>query len=77
MILGLAVIVAMLAVRFTQTPAPMALPREITLPEGARVLAFTRGDDWYAVVTDDNEILIYDAATHDLRQTVTVRPRAR
>ena len=74
MILGLAAIVAMLFIRFTTEPAPMRLPDEITLPESARALAFTRGGDWFAVVTDRDQILIYDAATHALRQTVVVGP---
>ncbi len=74
MILGLLAIVAMLVIRFSNEPDPMRLPNVITLPEDARMIAFTRGPDWFAVVTDDSRILIFDAGTGDLRQSVTVAP---
>jgi hypothetical protein len=32
----------------------------------------TQGDDWFAIVTDDNRILIYDRQSGSLRQTVTI-----
>ncbi len=76
MILGLLAIMAMLVIRFTREPAPFALPATITVPDGARVLAFTRGSDWYAVVTDRDTILIYDAGTGALRQSVRIKPAA-
>jgi hypothetical protein len=44
------------------------------LPEGARALAFTQGRDWYAVVTERDEILIFDRATGALRQRVAIKP---
>lgn len=71
MILGLITIVALLVIRFSQPPS-LALPDAIALPEGTTAAAFTRGRDWYAVVTDDDRILIFDIATGALRQTVTV-----
>ena len=30
------------------------------------------GDDWFAVVTDQNEILIYSKVTGNLRQRITI-----
>ncbi len=75
MILGLLVIVGLLVTRFWSEPAPPplpALPDTITLPEGARATAFTQGEGWYAVVTDDGRILVYDRASGALRQIVTV-----
>lgn len=47
------------------------LPETLHLPDGARALALTQGPGWFAVVTDDDRILIYgtDGA---LRQAVRV-----
>jgi hypothetical protein len=42
------------------------------LPDGATATAFTQGSDWYAIVTDTNQILIYDRLTGALRQTVVI-----
>jgi hypothetical protein len=73
MIVGLVTVVALLVIRL-QTPAPpaLALPDRIALPDGVRALAFTQGRDWYAVVTDDDRILIFDRDSGALRQSVAV-----
>ena len=76
MILGLLVIVGLLVTRFRDAPAPLALPDAITLPEGARPTAFTRGAGWYAVVTDDDRILVYDGESGRLTQEVSIRASA-
>ena len=70
MIGGLVVIVTLLVIRFSQTAPP--LPDEIVLPDGATPTAFTQGDSWYAVVTTDNRILIFDRLTGALRQTIVI-----
>jgi hypothetical protein len=70
MILGLLTIVTLLVIRLG--PAPLALPEAITLPDGARATAFTQSGDWFAVVTEEGEILIYDRATAALRQRVRI-----
>lgn len=72
MILGLIAIVALLVTRLPRGEAPLPLPNAITLPGGARATAFTQGADWYAVVTQEDEILIFDRATGALRQTVRI-----
>ncbi len=72
MIIGLLAIVAMLVIRFTAEPAPPGLPDSIALPEGTSAIAFTRGPGWYAVVTGDNRILIFDAGSGTLRQTIAL-----
>lgn len=75
MIVGLVTIVALLVIRLQAPgPAALALPDMVELPEGARALAFTQGRDWYAVVTEGNEILIFDRATGALRQRVEIKP---
>ncbi len=70
MIVGVVVVIGLLVTRLTRD-APV-LPSEITLPDGASALAFTQAADWYAVVTDGGEILIFDRFTGALRQTVVV-----
>lgn len=70
MILGVVVVIGLLVTRLSRdTPV---LPSEIALPDGAKATAFTQGADWYAVVTDRNEILIFDRMTGALQQTVIV-----
>lgn len=68
MIVGLVTVVALIVMRF-RDDGPI-LPEEITLPEGVTVQAVTTGDGWYALVTDDGRILIYDRITGALRQEV-------
>ncbi len=77
MILGLLVIVALLVTRFWSEPDLPALPEAIALPEGARATAFTQGAGWYAVVTEDGRILVYDRKTGALRQVVETAPEGR
>ncbi|MGJ8585952.1 MAG: DUF6476 family protein [Marinosulfonomonas sp.] len=72
MIFGVLAIVALLVIRFTQEPQTIALPDEILLPDGATAYAFTRGPDWYAVVTSENLILIYDAQTNTLMKKISL-----
>jgi len=73
MIAGFLVIVAVIVIRFSGPRAP-ALPDTITLPQGARATAFTRGPDWYAIVTADQHILIYDQSSGALRQDIVISP---
>jgi hypothetical protein len=72
MIVGVITIVALLVTRMSSTAIP--LPETITLPDGATAQAVTAGDGWYAVVTTDNRILIFDRLTGALRQEITVTP---
>ncbi|TNC70887.1 DUF6476 family protein [Rubellimicrobium roseum] len=70
MILGFLVLIAALVMRLN-ADGP-SLPQSVDLPEGARATAFTQGGDWFAVVTADDRILIYDRLTGRLRQTLLV-----
>jgi hypothetical protein len=70
MILGVITVVALLVIRLNG--AGPVLPESVTLPGGATAVAVTQGQGWYAVVTDDDRILIFDGITRSLRQTVTV-----
>lgn len=70
MIAGFIVLIVLFVIRFRDMQPP--LPAEITLPDGTVSTAFTRGDGWNAVVTDDQQILIFDASTNELVQTVNI-----
>ncbi len=76
MILGLVTIIVLIVIRVPNVirtvDDPLPLPKEITLPDGAVAITFTRGPDWYAVVTKDNEILIFDASDNALRQRIQI-----
>lgn len=74
MILGLLVIVGLLVIRFSgeERAQELALPDSITLPEGAHAEAITFGDDWLAVVTADDRIVIYDRTSGALRQSIAI-----
>ena len=74
MIVGLITIIALIVIRFpTAMAARPALPQTITLPAGAKASAVTLGRGWVAVVTDTEEILIFDAKTGALTQTVALK----
>ncbi len=70
MIIGVVLIIALIVIRFYK--APLALPDTLELPDGAQALSFTQGPDWYAVVTDGNQILVFDRITGRLLQTVDI-----
>lgn len=75
MIAGLLVLIGLIVIRFRDPPPPaLPLPAAVALPEGARALAFTQGADWFAVVTDDDRILIFDRTGGTLRQTLQIAP---
>ncbi|SFA72573.1 hypothetical protein SAMN05421688_0399 [Poseidonocella pacifica] len=59
MIVGVIVLIVLLVIRLPEVR--VTLPEAIALPDGTRPTAFTRGPDWFAVVTAEDEILIYDA----------------
>ena len=74
MILGVVSIVALLWKGYNEARPP--LPETITLPDGISASAVTFGRDWYAVVSQDDRILIFDRATGTLRQEVAIAPAA-
>lgn len=73
MIVGVVVMITLVVIRLQQPPAPIALPDVITLPDGSVAQSFTQARDWYAVVTQTNQILIYNRATGTLTQTIDVK----
>ncbi|RVV99587.1 hypothetical protein EKE94_02585 [Mesobaculum littorinae] len=73
MVLGLLVLIYLFVTRFPD-PDAIPLPEQIALPDGARATAFTRGRDWFAVVTQEDEILILNAGDGSLRQRIAITP---
>ena len=57
MILGILTIAALLA--FKLRSENIDFPQTLTLPKGTKPIAYTQTKDWYSVITDTNEILIY------------------
>ena len=57
MIVGILTIAALLA--FKLRSENINFPQTLTLPDGTKPIAFTQTKDWYSVITDANEILIY------------------
>lgn len=70
MLVGVVVVVGLLVTRLSGS-GPQ-LPDVITLPDGTEATAFTQGDDWYAIVTDARQILIYNRTDGQLRQTIDI-----
>jgi hypothetical protein len=73
MIAGMIAIVVLMALRLNRAPA-LPLPDRIALPEGSRARSVTIGEGWYLVVTEGDEILVYDRLTGHLRQRVQIAP---
>ena len=71
MMCGVLVVIGLLVTRLRDR-GPI-LPQEIALPDGTTPLAITAGRGWYAVVTQDDRILIYDQLSGALRQTVQIK----
>lgn len=71
MIAGVVTIVALIVIRYRQTPPDF--PTVLTLPPGTTPEAYTQTQDWYAIVTDDNRVLIYSRATQKLVREITLQ----
>jgi len=75
MIVGVIVVVALLVIRMPQVMrAGPSLPADIELPAGTTAAAVTFGRGWYAIVTTDDRILIFDSASGNVRQDVAILP---
>ncbi|MEE3071250.1 DUF6476 family protein [Donghicola tyrosinivorans] len=67
---GLLAITVVIVLRFPD-PTPL-LPEDLSLPEGVRVAAVTQGKGWFAITTEDQRILIFDAISGALVQDIKV-----
>lgn len=71
MIIGIAVITGLLALRLSAPPAPLALPDTLALPDGVVPQAVTLARDWVLVLDDTgSEVLLFDRASGALRHRV-------
>lgn len=70
--LGIIALVALLWLRLGQ-PALPDLPAVMEMPAGARLEAVTFANDWIMVVTDQDEVLIFDRTGH-LRDRMALPP---
>ena len=75
MIVGVVVLIALVVIRLNSATPDLALPEYITLPDGIRATAFTQTPNWYAVVTDDDKILIFDRDSGELTQEISINSR--
>ena len=57
MIVGILLIVTLLVIKIRSED--LNFPNNLLLPDGTKPVAFTQTKDWYSVVTEDNDILIY------------------
>ena len=57
MIAGILIIAALLALKLRSEN--INFPQTLTLPNGTKPIAFTQTKDWYSVITDEDQILIY------------------
>ena len=57
MIGGILIIAALLA--FKLRSESINFPRTLILPDGTKPIAFTQTKDWYSVITEADQILIY------------------
>jgi len=71
MLIGVVIVVGLLVTRLS--PKGPDLPQMITLPDGSTATTFTQGDTWYAIVTSENQILIYNRTDGELRQTIEIK----
>lgn len=72
MIVGLIVLIGLLVTRLGMAPAPLSLPDQITLPEGAQPEAVTLASRWVVVMTREHEILLFDRASGALRHRIEI-----
>ena len=72
MILGLLTMIALFVIRLGPgTATPLPLPDEIVLPGDAKALSVTWGKDHYAVITNDDRVLVFDRSGN-LKKTVEI-----
>lgn len=71
MIVGLVAVISLLVIRLQADVPP--LPSRITLPEGTKAQSYTQGENWFAVVTEDERILIFARDGATLLQEIKIK----
>lgn len=72
MIGGVLLIIVMLVIRLNDKPA--LLPEIVVLPDGVEAKAVTQGETWFAIVTQNDEILIFERFSGKLHQRIQIEP---
>lgn len=72
MIAGVVILVALIVIRVPARPT-IELPDPFELPAGVVARAVTFGDNWVAVVTGDDRILILNG-DGSIRQDIAIKP---
>ncbi len=66
MIIGFVIIVSLFILNFRTSN--FSIPATIELSSGVSPVAYTQTKDWYAIITDQDEILIYDKAGNQIQK---------
>ncbi|MEL6913408.1 MAG: DUF6476 family protein [Pseudomonadota bacterium] len=74
MIVGVILIVTLLVIRLGDAPRPIPAPAQLALPEGTRVIAITQTAENILVVTEAQNLLIYDASGTELLRAILLAP---
>jgi len=74
MILGVIVIIGLLVTQIARSPAPFALPDNISLPDDTAASAVTLSRDWVLIVTENQTLLVFDRRTGALTHNVDLLP---
>ena len=77
MIVGFVIIVVLFVLRFKDFGNRLGVqaPEGIEVPPDVRITSYTQGEDWYLLVTDKQEILVFDQASGELLQRIELKPR--
>ncbi|MDE0765771.1 MAG: DUF6476 family protein [Amylibacter sp.] len=74
MIIGFITLILMFVMRFPTSNQTNQL-ENITLPIGISATAYTKGDDWYAIIDEQNKIHIFNQSDNSLRQTIQIKSK--
>jgi hypothetical protein len=66
MIVGFVTIVCVFVINFRKSHS--LIPATLELPDDIIPIAYTQTRNWYAIVTDDDEILIFDNTGNEIQQ---------
>ncbi|MDB3859959.1 DUF6476 family protein [Paracoccaceae bacterium] len=66
MIIGFVIIVCVFVISFRKSPT--LIPATLELPRNVNPIAYTQTTNWYAIVTDDDEILIFDNTGNEIQK---------
>lgn len=76
MIIGFIIIVGLLIAKFNSLRGEIsepAFPDEIILPNGIQADAFTTTKDWFAIITNNDKILVYNRDSGKLIQQIVIK----